>query len=134
MGNTYTVYSDFDIQKHKKTFINYLEVLILEDGSIKYAVPSHQMLAEELCITKLNITRDELYLMTLNHLGDYMEWLLTQTNSIALWSDGYIAGDNGANAKQLATLRKLKMNGLYKGKMPLNNKNIDVFKGVVYGA
>lgn len=32
----------FDIETHKKTFKNYLEVIILENGRIVYAVPSHQ--------------------------------------------------------------------------------------------
>ena len=35
----YSVYSPFDIKKHQETFINYLEVLILEDGTVDYAVP-----------------------------------------------------------------------------------------------
>ena len=38
----YSVYSKFDVDKHKDTFDSYLEVMILEDGSIEYAVPSHQ--------------------------------------------------------------------------------------------
>ena len=42
MSEEYTLYCPFDIEKHKKTFINYLEVVILEDGTIEYAVPSHQ--------------------------------------------------------------------------------------------
>ena len=38
----YDLYSEFDIQKHKDTYINYLEVVILQTGRIEYAVPSHQ--------------------------------------------------------------------------------------------
>lgn len=38
----YSVYSDLDMEQHKKTFINYLEVVIDENGKIMYAVPSHQ--------------------------------------------------------------------------------------------
>lgn len=38
----YGVHSDFDIQKHKETFIDYLEVIIDVNGRIMYAVPSHQ--------------------------------------------------------------------------------------------
>ena len=122
MEQSYSVYSEFDLQKHKRTYINYLEVLILEDGTVKYAVPSHQGLAENLCMEKLNITRQELYCMTLNHLCDYMEWLLTQTNTIAVWNEGCITGYNGANSKQIATLKRLKMNGLYKGAIPIRQR------------
>lgn len=37
----YDVYSKFDLEKHKKTFINYFETIINPDGTIEYAVPSH---------------------------------------------------------------------------------------------
>lgn len=42
MEEEYNLYSKFDIQKHKENYINYLEVLILENGEVEYAVPSHQ--------------------------------------------------------------------------------------------
>ena len=41
----FDIYCDFDIEKHKETYTNYLEVLILENGTIVYAIPSHQMKA-----------------------------------------------------------------------------------------
>lgn len=53
----YNVYSKFDIQSHKKTYINYLEVLILEDGAVEYAVPSHQEKVLEIACKKLNKTK-----------------------------------------------------------------------------
>lgn len=34
--------SPFDIETHKATFVNYLEVCIDEGGTPHYAVPSHQ--------------------------------------------------------------------------------------------
>lgn len=40
----YTLYSKFDIDKHAETFINYLEVIIDENGVVHYAVPSHQII------------------------------------------------------------------------------------------
>lgn len=40
------LHSPFDIETHKKTFIDYLEVVITSDGVIHYAIPSHQ----EFCI------------------------------------------------------------------------------------
>ena len=41
------LHSAFNIETHKKTFINYLEVVITSDGVIHYAIPSHQ----EFCIS-----------------------------------------------------------------------------------
>lgn len=40
------LHSPFNIETHKKTFVNYLEVVITSDGVIHYAIPSHQ----EFCI------------------------------------------------------------------------------------
>lgn len=117
MEDSYNVYSKFDIKKHKERFINYLEVLILEDGTVEYAVPSHQMKAEALCCKKLNITRTELISQSTEHLFDYAEWLLTICNAIMVWNGGYLAGNNGLNNKQKTTLKRLKLNGLYRGKI-----------------
>ena len=58
----YDIYCDFDIEKHKQTYINYLEVMILRDGTIVYAVPSHQMKAEQLCCEQLGITQKDFLL------------------------------------------------------------------------
>lgn len=56
----YDVYSEFDIEKHAKTFINYLEVIITPDGKAHYAVPSHlQYLINMLC-EKYHCTNEQL--------------------------------------------------------------------------
>lgn len=112
----YGLHSKFDFKKHKETFINYLEVLILENGEIVYAVPSHQMKAEELAYEKLNVDRPTLIkLCPKEYHFDYLKWLLTITNSISVWDDFYIYGFNGINDKQMNTLKKLKLYGLYRG-------------------
>ena len=33
----YDLYSKFDIEQHKKHYINYLEVILFPDGHIEYA-------------------------------------------------------------------------------------------------
>ena len=35
------LHGPFNIETHKKTFIDYLEVIIRPDGIVEYAVPSH---------------------------------------------------------------------------------------------
>lgn len=121
---TYDIYCDFDIEKHKQTYINYLEVLILENGKIVYAIPSHKMKAEQLCCEKLNVSKSELNELSKNHIWDYMEWLLTTCKAIAVWNNFYMCGYDGINKKQMAKLKKLKLNGLYKGKLTNGtNKN-----------
>lgn len=113
----YDVYSAFDIEKHKKKYIHYLEVLILEDGTVMYAVPSHQELAIRLACEKLQITRKELEARCpKEYYFDYMNWLLMQTGSIAVWEEGVIAPL--ISSKQVAKLKQLKLAGLYKGTIP----------------
>ena len=60
MPESYDLHSDFDIQKHKENFINYLEVVIHPDGSVHYAVPSHQEYLIRYICEHRNITREEL--------------------------------------------------------------------------
>lgn len=114
----YDIYCDFDIEKHKQTYIDYLEVLILENGKIVYAIPSHQAKAEELCCEKLGISRQELLAMCpREYWCDYLTWLLTICGAVSVWNTLYATGKNGLNAKQRAVLRRLKLNGLYRGKV-----------------
>lgn len=112
----YDIYCDFDMEKHKQTYIDYLEVLILEDGRIVYAVPSHQMKAEEVCCEKFSITHKELLDMCPRECwGDYLTWLLTICGAISVWNKFYQTGKSGINGKQKAKLKQLKLNGLYRG-------------------
>lgn len=109
----YNVYCAFDIEKHKKTFVNYLEVMIDQDGTIHYAVPSHQEYAIKAACQKLKITRAELCEITpQEYYCDWLNWLVMQTGLIAVWNHGYVGE---ANRKQKNVLKKLKLNGLYKG-------------------
>ena len=57
MSSEYSIYSPFDPDKHKETYKNYLEVLSLEDGSVVYAIPSHQENAIALARERHSITQ-----------------------------------------------------------------------------
>ena len=117
----YSVHSPFDIKKHKETYINYLEVLILEDGTIEYAVPSHQEKALEIACKKLNKTKQEIEDMChREYYCDFLTWLLGITGSISVWgtSAEYFIVYKTINKKQIAKLKKLKKHGLYKGDIP----------------
>lgn len=117
----YSVYSPFDIKRHQETFINYLEVLILEDGTVVYAVPSHQEKALEIACKKLNKTKQEIEDMCpREYYCDFLTWLLGITGSISVWgtSSEYFIVYKTINKKQIAMLKKLKKHGLYKGDIP----------------
>lgn len=108
------LHSPFNIETHKRTFINYLEVVILEDRTIEYAVPSHQEKLIRICLNKLDITRDELYEMCplFEFYFDFNIWLSQMSGAIAVWNDRY---EGIANTEQKKILKRLKMHGLYVG-------------------
>lgn len=109
------LHSPFDVATHKATFTNYLEVIILEDGTVEYAVPSHQQKLIDLACIKLNITKDELYSKCpREYYFDVITWLSQITGAIAVWDFQYQG--TTPNKHQLATLDMLRKEGLYKGK------------------
>ena len=113
----YSIYCEFDPQKHKKKFVHYLEVLIEADGHVLYAVPSHQEKMIELACKKHGITRDELNARCpKEYYFDFMTWLSMQTGAIAVWVHQYIGAE--VTKKQAAKLKQLKLYGLYDGSLP----------------
>ena len=114
----YDVYSEFDLEKHKATYTNYLEVLIDESGEVMYAVPSHQEKAIQIACEKLEISREELKQMCpRKYWCDFMKWLCLITGVVAVWNDTCVCGNHATKA-QAATLRRLKLAGVYKGPLP----------------
>ena len=120
MATDYNIYSEFDIQKHKDTFIQYMECLIDENGTVHYAVPSHVEKACRMACEKLQVTRDEITaLCPREFYYAWLEWLLMQTHSVAIWYDGLCGTPN---QKQKAMLRKLKLAGIYRGPIEKPNR------------
>ena len=114
--NQYEVlHRPFNIDTHKETFVNYLEVVILSDGTVEYAVPSHQKKLEKLVLKQTGETDEELSdRIPESALWDYMEWLQEQCGAIAVWNGFYKGTPNQA---QLDTLHELKDAGLYVGEV-----------------
>lgn len=83
-------YSEFDLSEHIKHYINYCEVCIHSDGSIHYAVPSHQQYLERYQQTKLGLTHEEfLNSVPQEYYFDYLYYLAYQTNCVIVWTQGY---------------------------------------------
>lgn len=113
----YSVYSDFDMEQHKKTFTNYLEVVIDESGKIMYAVPSHQEKLIKLSCEKLNITKDELNAMCPEeYYFDFVTWLCKVSGGCAVWNRHIELYE--LTKGQRKALQLLKDNGLYLGGLP----------------
>lgn len=102
--------SPFDIDTHKATFIDYLELILLPDGTPVYAVPSHQMKLMSI----YGKSPDEIYAEYLQEQTglDAVEYLCRKTNCVSVWC-GFMQGV--PNPAQLATLHQLKDAGLYQG-------------------
>ena len=117
MPETYNLYCPFDIEKHKKTYINYLEVVILEDGTIEYAVPSHQEKAISIACKKLHCDRDHFIdVVSKDHIMDWYEWLIDTAGVVMVW-DRQLHFHSITQA-QIDSLKKLKEAELYFGSIP----------------
>lgn len=112
-AQAYDLHCDFDIEKHKKTYINYLEVIIMPTGKVSYAVPSHTAKLESIACSKLEIDRDTLLSRCPREMWlDYNQWLMETTGCIMVWTDFYLGK---ANEYQLSKLEELKEAGIYLG-------------------
>lgn len=110
--------SPFDPDIHKETFINYLEVVILEDGVIEYAVPSHRIKVTDIIAKKRNITRDDVAdLCPREYYMDYYFWLCREAKALMVWNNFYTGDPNDA---QLQSLLMLLEKGLYTGKIEVD--------------
>lgn len=113
----YNLYSEFDPELHKQTFIHYLEVIIDENGKIMYAVPSHQEKMIKLACEKLNVTREKLNEMCPEeYYFDFMTWISRTSGACAVW-ENQVMGDK-FTPEQIKALRVLKNEGLYFGEIP----------------
>lgn len=113
----YGLHSEFDPEKHKQTFVHYLEVVIDQDGHISYAVPSHQEKMIRAACECLGLSRQGLNeLCPKEYYWDFMKWLSKVSGLMAVWENHYEV--DTPTRKQVAALRRLKMAGLYLGTLP----------------
>ena len=125
----YDIYCTFNLEKHKQTYVQYLEVVITENGTVEYAVPSHQEKLIALACEKRDVSRDELNAMCpREYYFDFLTWLCIQADAVALWNDACCYGQS-VNRKQVATIRKLKMAGVYSGAVPALCTSTTAVKG-----
>lgn len=123
MKRIHILHNAFDIKTHSENFINYLEVVILEDGTIEYAVPSHQEKLIKLAIDKLGVDRNGvMHACPKEMYFDFNTWLMLVTGAVSVWTNFYMYPDD-LNEKQMESLLKLKESGLYTGYLPKGDGN-----------
>ena len=109
----YGVYSAFDIEKHRETFVNYLEVIILPSGKVEYAVPSHLEKLAALGMAKHGDKSKASYYARIpkDVCADYFDWILQDTGCVAIWTD-VVRGV--PNRFQRHAIERLRREGLLK--------------------
>ena len=131
MSQKYDLRCEFDLQKHKETFVNYLEVIITSDGVVHYAVPSHQEFMIALAMQQNGWTREQLKkAVPLEEYGDFMIWLSKITHSISVGSNFIIFYE--LNELQHEQLNELKSEGLYRGPIPSRPMTLDEYQEETY--
>lgn len=105
------LHSPFDVETHKKTFKNYLEVMIDEDGVVHYAVPSHHLYALNE-VLKLGYSMEDIPVHYITRE------LCLMSRNVAVWNDCIVGV---LNEKQRQTLQMLADEGLF-------NDRYDVLK------
>lgn len=110
--------SKFDIKTHSETFINYLEVVILEDGTVEYATPSHQNKVMSIMSSQRGISVTDIWDMCpLEYYADVHTWLCLETKTIMVWNNRY---EGTPNDKQLKSLLMLMDCKLYTGEIDIS--------------
>ncbi|MBQ2856701.1 MAG: hypothetical protein IJE78_06195 [Bacteroidaceae bacterium] len=131
MSQKYDLRCEFDLQKHKETFVNYLEVIITSDGVVHYAVPSHQEYMIMLAMKQYNWTREDLKkAIPADYYSDFMIWLSKITQSISVWTDFLVFYE--LNPAQYEKLLELKQANLYNGYMPSRPMTIEEYQKEKY--
>jgi hypothetical protein len=95
----------FDYKTHNENFYYYLEVIILDNGEIVYAVPSHQQKLIELYCEKHNITLEKLRDIIPLYEGP-LEWIVHELGVISVWYD-FIYRPENITDKQKEALERL---------------------------
>lgn len=109
----YDLNSPFDIEKHNATYVHYFEAIMYPDGTVVYAVPSHQ--------EKLILIAQTMFDWTRKQVGDhcppdmyldFMQWLCNVTGCAALWEHSII-GPDALTQDQYNMLDRLKTAGIW---------------------
>lgn len=88
-------YSEFDINEHNKKYKYYCEVVILSNGKIEYAVPSHQEKCMQVAIKETGKSRALIESeCPLEMYADYLTYLENISGCVCVWYDFYIGKPN----------------------------------------
>jgi len=105
----YNLHSKFNYKKHSETYICYCEVVIMPNGTVHYAVPSHLEFLSNTYCTKYNVTRKELYDYLYNEPTLLpIDFFIEKLHAVCVWYNCY---EGKPNKKQQRVLNKLQDTG-----------------------
>lgn len=110
--------TNFSIEEHAKKHINYLEVIIEDDGTVYYAIPSHQRKLIQLYCDKNNLTEKELYDMIPITVSPE-HWMCYHGKYVAVWYEGIICSVDITDA-QIEILSRMIESGIMSNKFMSN--------------
>ena len=119
MLNKYDVlHSPFDAKAHKLCFNDYLEVMLAPDGTIHYAVPSHQeFLINKVCEIRGWSRVVLMYACPPEYYFNFLDWLISESGGyIPVWERFVYSWP--LNKLQVEALKMLRDEKLYRGKVP----------------
>lgn len=91
----------FDVDTHKATFTNYLEVVVFPNGRICYANPSHiDVMKRAYRMGGGDPDAD----CPREYWCDYDGWLMRETGCVCVWTGGYMGEPNEMQAEALKML------------------------------
>lgn len=102
--------SPFDVETHKATFTNYLEVVIAPSGAIVYAHPSHVDVMARMANLR-GIGSDD---CPRDRWLDYDGWLREVTGCVCVWNEGYLGEPNDRQEESIRMLVREGLLGLEK--------------------
>lgn len=112
----YDLHSAFNIEQHKKHYVNYLEVVIFPDGHIEYAVPSHQEKLIAVCMQTLDVSRQALMdRCPKEYYFDFLVWLCNVSHCVSVWDHYIVTSDTvPLTVAQRQSILELQAAGLLK--------------------
>lgn len=129
MSSDTIITSEIDIQEwidsHNKQYTNYCEAIILPNGSITYAIPSHQIRLRELKGVPYNPlsnkrSKEEIALLKeIPFEADVCEWLCEDLKTISVWYNWCVIPINYTESS-LTTLIELIKHGCVRKDLDIN--------------
>lgn len=109
----YTVYEFIEYTKqHPLDWINYCEIVVLPNGMIVLAKPSHQEAVIQYAMKKENKTKSQLMGFLMGDILSPIQFFVDKYSLLAIWYNQILTGSNGVNRFQQHTINELKRSGL----------------------